>query len=68
MVKNQSAVRAEKELQKAVEKQQRIADDKHGRGRFFEPDILNMAAIEERKEQLNTNYKRTDSYNLNYER
>ena len=56
------------ELQKAVEKQQRIADDKHGRGRYFEPDILTMAAIEERQAQLDTNYKRTDSYNLNYNR
>ena len=68
MVKKQSAMKEEKELQKEVEKQQRIADDKHGRGRYFEPDILTMAAIEERQAQLNTNYKRTDSYDLNYQR
>ena len=68
MVKNQSAIKDEKELQKEVEKQQRIADDKHGRGRYFEPDILTQAAIEERKAQLDTSYKRTDSYNLNYKR
>ena len=68
MVKNQSAKKDEKELQKEVEKQQRIADDKHGRGRYFEPDILTRAAIEERQAQLNTSYKRTDSYNLNYKR
>ena len=68
MVKKKSAVKEEKELQKEVEKQQRIADDKHGRGRYFEPDILTQAAIEERQAQLNTSYKRTDSYNLNYKR
>ena len=68
MVKKQSAVKEEKELQKEVEKQKRIADDKHGRGRYFGPDILTMAAIEERQAQLDTNYKRTDSYNLNYNR
>ncbi|GEM_PF-841042 len=68
MVKIDAAKKEDLELQKEVEKQQRIADDKHGRGRYFEPDILTQAAIEERRAQLNTNYKRTDSYNLNYNR
>ena len=66
MVKEKAARKEEAELQKEVEKQQRIADDKHGRGRYFEPDILTQAAIEERQMTFeDRSYKRTDSYNLN---
>ncbi len=35
--------------QKREEKRQRIENDIHGRGRFFEPDILTRAAIDERE-------------------
>jgi len=68
MVKEQDGIKSEKEIRKEVEKQVKIANDKHGRGRYMAPDILTQAAIEERQTQLNTNYKRTDSYNLNYKR
>ena len=64
MVKEKAARKEEAELQKEVEKQQRIADDKHGRGRYFEPDILTQAAIEERQMTCkDRSYMRTDSYN-----
>ena len=68
VLKDSKLRKYESREQKREEKRQRIENDVHGRGRFFEPDILTMAAIEERQEQLNTNYKRTDSYNLNYNR
>ena len=68
LVKEQEAKKEDMQLQKEVVKQQKVANDKHGRGRYMEPDILTQAAIEERQAQLNTNYKRTDSYNLNYQR
>lgn len=62
MVKNQSTIKAEKDLQKEVDKQQRLADDKFGRGRYMQPDILTQAAIEERQ------YYHRESFNLNYKR
>ena len=46
----------EAEMQKEIAKQQKIANDKHGRGRFIAPDILTQAAIEERQQQHNENY------------
>ena len=62
MVKEQEAKKQELELQKEVDKQQKIANDKHGRGRYMEPDILTQAAIEERQ------YYHRESFNLNYNR
>ena len=62
MVKEEEARKSDLELQKEVDKQQKIANDKHGRGRYMEPDILTQAAIEERQ-----HYHR-ESYNLNYKR
>lgn len=49
----------EAEMQKKIVKQQKIANDKHGRGRFLAPDILAQGAIEER------NYRDDHNYNLN---
>ena len=62
MIKAQEAKKQEIELQKEVDKQQKIANDKHGRGRYMEPDILTQAAIEERQ------YYHRESFNLNYKR
>ena len=52
----------ESKSQKREEKRQRIENDVHGRGRFFEPDILNQAAIDERNEWYE------ESFNLNRSR
>jgi hypothetical protein len=49
----------EADMQKKVVKQQKIDNDKHGRGRFMQPDILTQAAIEERNQWYD------ESYNLN---
>ena len=49
----------EADMQKKVVKQQKIDNDKHGRGRFMQPDILTQAAIEERNQWYE------ESYNLN---
>ena len=61
-VKEEAARKQDKELQKEIDKQQRFAEDKHGRGRYMQPDILTQAAIEERQ------YYHRESYNLNYKR
>ena len=66
MVKEKAAHKLDAELQKEIDKRQRIENDQHGRGRYLEPDILTQAAIEERLALvMDTSYKRTDSYNLN---
>ena len=49
----------EADMQKKAVKQQKIDNDKHGRGRFMQPDILTQAAIEERNQWYD------ESYNLN---
>ena len=55
-VKGSNQAKEEAEMQKEITKQQKIANDKHGRGRFIAPDILTQAAIEERQQQHNENY------------
>ena len=55
-VKGSNQAKEEAEMQKEIAKQQKIANDKHGRGRFIAPDILTQAAIEERQQQHNENY------------
>ena len=62
MVKEQEAKKQEMELQKEVDKQQIISNDKYGRGRYMAPDVLTQAAIEERQ------YYHRESFNLNYKR
>ena len=49
----------EAKMQKKIVKEQRIANDKHGRGMFLAPDILAQGAIEER------NHWNEQNYNLN---
>ena len=48
ILKDVKQKKADTESRKAAEKQERIDNDKHGRGRFLEPDILTQAAIQER--------------------
>ena len=61
-VKEDAAKQQDKRLQNEIDKEQRFADDKYGRGRYMQPDILTQAAIEERQ------YYHRESYNLNYKR
>ena len=62
IVKESKSKKAQQSMQKQQEKRERIENDKHGRGRFMQPDILTQAAIEERQ-----NYHQ-ESFNLNYKR
>ena len=62
VLKESKSRKEESREQKREEKRQRIENDVHGRGRFFEPDILTQAAIDERNEW----YER--SFNLNKSR
>ena len=49
LVKEMDQLKDDAEIQKAIVKKQKIENDKHGRGRFLEPDILTQAAIQERQ-------------------
>lgn len=52
MVKDTDQRKQEADLQKEITKKQKIANDKHGRGRFMQPDILTQAAIQERQNRF----------------
>jgi hypothetical protein len=56
MVKDTDQRKYDAELQKEIVKKEKIANDKHGRGRFMQPDILTQAAIQERQESYGQNY------------
>jgi len=56
ILKEHNMRKEETEIIKKAEKQERIDNDKHGRGRYLEPDILTQAAIEERQESYGQNY------------
>ena len=62
VLKDSKSRKDESKSQKREEKRQRIENDVHGRGRFFEPDILTQAAIDERNEWYE------ESFNLNRSR
>jgi hypothetical protein len=64
ILKEHNMRKEEADLIKEAEKQHRIDNDKHGRGRYLEPDILTQAAIEERQESYGQNYdlNRQNSY------
>ena len=59
ILKEHNKSKEDREFIKQAEKQQRIDNDKHGRGRFLEPDILTQAAIGEQQQ------RHRESYNLN---
>jgi len=56
ILKEHNMRKEETEIIKKAEKQHRIDNDKHGRGRYLEPDILTQAAIEERQQSYGENY------------
>ena len=64
ILKEHNMRKEEAEIIKKAEKQHRIDNDKHGRGRYLEPDILTQAAIEERQQSYGENYNlnRQNSY------
>ena len=59
ILKSEEIDTEEKELSKAIEERKAIENDSLGSRRYFEPDILTQAVIEERS------YKHTNAYNLN---
>ena len=56
ILKDVKQKKADTESRKAAQKQERIDNDKHGRGRFLEPDILTQAAIQERMDYYDRHY------------
>ena len=62
IVKDADKKQRELVMEKKVEKQYKIDNDKHSRGMFLEPDILAQASIEERQ------YSYGPNFNLNQQR
>ena len=56
ILKDVKQKKADTDSRKETERQERINNDKHGRGRFLEPDILTQAAIQERMDYYDRHY------------